>query len=438
MGKFNAIIEEVKVLHAEGRPVLIGTVSIEKNEVLSRLLKKAGVPHQVLNAKNNESEAKIIMQAGQKGAVTLATNIAGRGTDIMLGEGVKEVGGLAVIGSERHESRRIDNQLRGRGGRQGDPGTSQFFVSTEDDLMRIFGGEKIQAVMGRLKIDDSMPLQNRFVSKSLEGAQKKVEGFNFDTRKNVVQYDDVMNRHRKATYIMRKQILHEADIHGRIKVFINDEARQLSRSPESITDNFEPMVKEVFPLSEKTLDKLFDSDTHKFEKSLEEAALKQYSTQETRFGAEVLRKVERDVYLQILDNLWMQHLENMEHLREGIGWVGIGQRDPLVEYRRQAQHLFETMQQDLRHDTLRTLFHAEPIEEDALDRPVETELTRAARSSVEGSDVVVEIEDNYSEEDFLGSDKAKHAATRPSLSHKKKQQSRKKERKNKAKNRRRK
>ncbi len=431
MGKFKAIISEVKELHQKGQPVLIGSVSIEKNEVLSKLLKQAKVPHQVLNAKNNESEAKIVEYAGQKGAVTLATNIAGRGTDIVLGEGVKELGGLFVLGSERHESRRIDNQLRGRSGRQGDPGATQFFVSTEDDLMRIFGGEKIQAVMGRLKIEDTVPLENRFISKSLEGAQKKVEGFNFDTRKNVVQYDDVMNRHRKATYIMRKEILHEADIHGRVKVFIEDEARTLARSPESITDTFELKLKEVFPFDEKTLDMLFDSESSKFEAKLKEEALKLYEKQDKRFGAEILRKVERDVYLQVLDNLWMQHLENMDHLREGIHWISVGQRDPLVEYRRQAQRLFETMQQDLRHDVLRTLFHAEPIDADELDEPVETELTRAARQSVAGADKIIELDDVITEDDFIGKPKA--GGTHKILSHDEKRKERKKERKNKAK-----
>ena len=206
-GKFKAIVREVKMLHTKGQPVLIGTVSIEKNEALGNLLTKADIPHQVLNAKNNEREAAIVAKAGEKGAVTLATNIAGRGTDIVLGEGVKELGGLFVLGSERHESRRIDNQLRGRSGRQGDPGVTQFFVSTEDDLMRIFGGDRIASIMDRLKVDDDTPIENRLISQILEGAQKKVEGFHFDQRKNVVQYDDVMNRHRKAIYAMRREIL---------------------------------------------------------------------------------------------------------------------------------------------------------------------------------------------------------------------------------------
>ncbi|MGB4796150.1 MAG: preprotein translocase subunit SecA, partial [Candidatus Saccharimonadales bacterium] len=242
--KFKAIVREVKELHEKGQPVLIGTVSIEKNEKLGGMLTKAGVPHQVLNAKNNEREAKIVAKAGEKGAVTLATNIAGRGTDIVLGKGVKELGGLFVIGSERHESRRIDNQLRGRAGRQGDPGATQFYVSTEDDLMRIFGAERIGKVLDRLKVDEGVPIENRMITRSLEAAQKKVEGFHFDQRKNVVQYDDVMNRHRKATYAMRKEILRADDISKRVKAYIEEEITLLADSPLRASEEFEPAVQE--------------------------------------------------------------------------------------------------------------------------------------------------------------------------------------------------
>ncbi|HEY5805854.1 MAG TPA: preprotein translocase subunit SecA, partial [Candidatus Saccharimonadales bacterium] len=335
-GKFKAIVSEVKELHEKGQPVLLGTVSIEKNERLAHMLSKAGVPYEILNAKNNEKEAAIVARAGQKGAVTLATNIAGRGTDIVLGEGIKELGGLFVLGTERHESRRIDNQLRGRAGRQGDPGTTQFFVSTQDDLMRIFGGERIAKLMDRLKVDDETPIENRMISKSLEGAQKKVEGFHFDQRKNVVQYDDVMNRHRKAIYAMRKEILRSDDISKRVKIFVEEEAKTLASSPELLTEQFESMVREVFPLDDAALDRLFDAPSDKFGEALIKEVHELYDTRETGFSAEIMRKVERDIYLQILDNLWMQHLENMDHLREGIHWMSVGQRDPLVEYRRQA------------------------------------------------------------------------------------------------------
>ncbi len=397
-GKFRAIVQEVKMLHQKGQPVLIGTVSIEKNEELSRLLGKAGIPHEVLNAKNNEKEAAIVARAGQAGSVTLATNIAGRGTDIVLDENAKKAGGLFVLGSERHESRRIDNQLRGRSGRQGDPGVTQFFVSTEDELMRIFGGERIAAVMDRLNVADDMPIENRIISKSLEGAQKKVEGHNFDTRKNVVQYDDVMNRHRKATYAMRREILHQPNISKRIALFIADEVADLASSPLAMTDQYETIVQEVFPFDDATLDKLFDTTADKFAGLLQEAATSLYAKQEKVFGANDMRKVERDIYLQILDNLWMQHLENMDHLREGIHWVGIGQRDPLVEYRREGQRMFEEMQTALRHDVVRSVLHAEPA--DLSSQPIETELTLAARQSVDNADKIIEAEE-FHEEDFV-------------------------------------
>lgn len=398
-GKFQAITKEVAALHKKGQPVLIGSVSIAKNEVLSAQLKKAGIPHAVLNAKNNEREAAIIAKAGQKGAVTLATNIAGRGTDIMLDETAKKVGGLFVLGSERHESRRIDNQLRGRSGRQGDSGETRFFVSTEDDLMRIFGGERIGKIMERLKVDDETPIENRVISKSLEASQRKIEGFNFDARKDVVKYDDVMNRHRKATYSMRSEILKQADISKRVGEFVDSEAADLANSPEATTDKYEDMIKHIFPFDEATLDHLFDSPAHSFEKELKEEARKLYKEQEDRFETEILRKIERDIYLQTLDNYWMEHLENMEHLREGIRWMAVGQRDPLVEYRRQAQQVFQQMQVSLRHDVVRALFHARPISPSELNKAVETELTKAARRSVDNADKIVEAEE-FKETDF--------------------------------------
>lgn len=398
--KFRAIVEEVRSLHEKGQPVLIGTVSIEKNELLSQLLSKAGIPHQVLNAKNNEREASIVAKAGEKGAVTLATNIAGRGTDIVLGDDIKELGGLFVLGSERHESRRIDNQLRGRSGRQGDPGVTQFFVSTEDDLMRIFGGDRIAGLMGRLKVDDETPIENRLISKSLEGAQKKVEGFHFDQRKNVVQYDDVMNRHRKATYAMRHEILRSDDISKRVKTIIEDEADALSSSSMLTTDKFEDMVKEVFPFDEATMDRLFDSPADKFGSTLKEVSRELYDSREESFTGEIMRRVERDLYLQILDNLWMQHLENMDHLREGIHWMSVGQRDPLVEYRRQAQIIFDEMQGELRREIVMTLFRAQPVDPSQLQQPTETDLTRAARKSVDNANRIVDADSEFEEADF--------------------------------------
>ena len=397
-GKLRAITRHVAELNKKGQPILLGTVSVEKNELLSSLLKQAGITHEVLNAKNNEREAVIVAKAGQKGSVTLATNIAGRGTDIVLGEGVVKLGGLFVLGSERHESRRIDNQLRGRTGRQGDPGITQFYVSCQDDLMRIYGGDRIASVMNRLKVDDDTPIESRMISKSLEGAQKKVEGFNFDMRKNVVKYDDVMNRHRKAIYAVRSEVLRAQDISPRIKKFIAEEAQFLATHPESLTEHFETMLSETFPLDEKTLDKLFDSEASQFEQSLIEAAHKLYEQQEKVFGADIMRKVERDVYLQVLDNLWMQHLENMDHLREGIHWISVGQRDPLVEYRRQSQRIFDEMQLILRHEIVRAIMHAQPLREE-LEEVVETDLTRAAGRSVDNASKIVQAE-HFEESDF--------------------------------------
>jgi preprotein translocase subunit SecA len=435
-GKYDAIANQVKELQDKGQPVLIGTSAIEHNEELSKRLKKAGIKHEVLNAKNNEREAHIVSLAGQKSSVTLATNIAGRGTDIVLGEGVKELGGLYVIGSERHESRRIDNQLRGRAGRQGDPGETQFYVSTEDDLMRVFGGDRIRAVMNRLKIDDNMPIQNRVISKSLEAAQKRVEGFNFDTRKNVVQYDDVMNRHRVAIYTLRKEVLKQANITGKIKEFLHEQVVAMASSPESYSDSFEQQLREVFNLEDKVLDRLFDTDSEKFQSELDKEVLNRYQQQTEDFGKNVMEKVERDIYLQVMDNLWMQHLESMDHLRQGIHWISVGQRDPLVEYRRQSKIMFEEMQNVLRYDVIRALFHARPVDADELDSPIETELTRAARSSVDNADKIIETDDVYDQDDFnvVGSKSAKNVAAQKRNTIKKK---RKAQRQNKKKSRRR-
>ncbi len=428
--KVNAIVKHVQELHEKGQPVLIGTVSIENNEEIGSALKKANIPHEVLNAKNNEKEAAIVAEAGKKGAVTLATNIAGRGTDIVLTDETKKLGGLFVLGSERHESRRIDNQLRGRSGRQGDPGVTQFYVSTEDDLMRVFGGDRIRGLMERLKVDEDMPLENRVVSKSLEGAQKKVEGFNFDSRKNVVKYDDVMNRHRQVTYSTRRALLENANIADRIKKFIHEESTILASLPGQ-DDNYEKIITEVFPFDNETLDRLFDAPADKFAKVLETEATELYEARETAFTPDIMRIVERDVYFQILDNLWMQHLENMNHMREGIHWTSVGQRDPLVEYRRRAQAMFEEMQHELRREVLRNLYHAMPLTSGELNQGemTETALTRAAKSSVDNADQITESE-NLHEDDF-GVKKAKKPT-----SAKKKKNARKAERQNKKKSRR--
>ncbi len=434
-GKFRAIVAKVKELHEKGQPVLIGTVSIEKNEELSNMLNKAGVPHQVLNAKNNEREAGIVAKAGHKGAVTLATNIAGRGTDIMLDEESKTLGGLFVLGSERHESRRIDNQLRGRSGRQGDPGETQFYVSCQDDLMRIFAGDRIASLMDRLGVDEDTPIENRAVSKSIESAQKKVEGNNFDQRKNVVQYDDVMNRHRKATYSRRREILMKDDISTTIKGVISREAKNLMTLDDTDTLKLRTEIQTVLPLEDKELDNLIKADRNKRERLLEKYVLDLYDRQEKVFGSVIFRKVERDVFLQVLDNLWMQHLENMEHLREGIGWRGIGQKDPLVEYRREGQYLYEGMQVQLQSEVTRLLLRAMPTQTSLTDDKMETELTRAAGSSVESGDMD-KTGEHAGDEDFKASRSKAEAAIRKARNDRRK--TRKQERKNKKKGKKRK
>jgi preprotein translocase subunit SecA len=384
-GKLKAVADAIKEYHKVGRPVLVGSASIAKNELIANWLDKEKVPYEILNAKNNEREAAIIEKAGEKGAITLATNIAGRGTDIKLGKGVVELGGLVVIGSERHESRRIDNQLRGRGGRQGDPGETQFYVSTEDDLMRIFQGERIASLMERLGVDEDQPIQNKAVSKTLESAQKRIEGYNYDTRKNVVQYDNVINRHRRVVYIMRRKILEGEDIKSEIQRLMDDKLRELTTVPAKNNKNFAEEFEIIFPISDKKIKAIGEEkkDKLRFELAQKEAATF-YKGKEKDLGEDIVRKVERDIYLQVLDTLWMQHLENMQHLREGIHWRSVGQRDPLVEYRSESQKLFDSLQMTLRDEVLRAVTHVH--KHDAIaeeDEEHETELTRLAANAIE-------------------------------------------------------
>ncbi len=403
-GKIKALVEDVKRFNEEGRPVLIGSASIAKNELISRALKKAGIKHELLNAKNNEREAEIVARAGEKGAVTLATNIAGRGTDIVLGEGVKELGGLVVLGSERHEARRIDNQLRGRGGRQGDPGMTQFYVSTEDDLMRIFQGERIAALMDRLGVEDDMPIENRAVSKTLESAQKRVEGYNYDTRKNVVQYDNVINRHRKVVYKVRREILDGEDIKPEIERLIEAKLRDITIIPAKNNQKFIEEFESIIPLKTETIKKIGEEKRDKSRLEAAQKAVKAFYTQkEKELTTEVMRGVEREIYLQVLDLLWMQHLENMQHLREGIHWRSVGQRDPLVEYRQESQKLFESLQATLRDEVLRAIFHVHKHEvnpEKVTDTHYDSELTAAAKSSVERGVNEAGLPTIHSEDEF--------------------------------------
>ena len=383
--KLKAVAAEVKKYHEKGQPVLIGSDSIANNERIAAYLQKEGIPFELLNAKNNEREAAIIEKAGEKGAVTLATNMAGRGTDIKLGKGVKELGGLVVIGTARHDSRRVDNQLRGRGGRQGDPGTTQFFVSCEDDLMRIFQGDRIALLMQRLGIDDDMPIRNKTVSKTLEQAQKRIEGFNFDSRKNVVQYDNVINRHRKVVYTMRRRILDGDNIRPEISRLYKDEIAELTQFSSRVNKDFVANFKKVFDLDDDLLETIGLMRKEKDRYKLALAAVEElYSDKELEFGEDTMRKIEREVYLQVLDTLWMQHLENMQHLREGIHWRSVGQRDPLVEYRAESQKLFDGLQRALREEVMKILLSVRLQDVNELsDDNYDTELTKMAESATE-------------------------------------------------------
>lgn len=400
--KLKAVADAIKEYHAQGRPVLVGSASIEKNEQIAKYLDQEGIKYNLLNAKNNEHEASIIAKAGEKGAITLATNIAGRGTDIKLGKGVKELGGLVVIGSERHESRRIDNQFRGRGGRQGDPGETQFYVSTEDDLMRIFQGERIARLMEILGVPDDQAIQDKRVSKTLESAQKRVEGFNFDTRKNVVQYDNVINRHRKVVYTMRRKILEGEDITPQIKELFNSKVAELAELPSKNNPKFVENFLEFFPAEQETVEAIGEVKNDKRRIALTQRLVNEiYADKQLELGEENLQKVEREVYMQILDTLWMNHLENMQHLREGIHWRSVGQRDPLVEYREESQKLFDGLQNTLRDETIRIITRIKATDMIARNEEEhETELTRLAENSVEsGVNEVLSSEKNR-DEDF--------------------------------------
>lgn len=404
--KLKAVAEAIKLYHDAGRPVLVGSGSIAKNEQIAEYLDKQGVKYNLLNAKNNEHEAETVAKAGEQGAITLATNIAGRGTDIKLGKGVKDLGGLVVIGSERHESRRIDNQLRGRGGRQGDPGDTQFFVSTEDDLMRIFQGDRVNSLMSRLGFDDDTPIQAPMISKTLENAQKRVEGYNYDTRKNVVQYDNVINRHRKVVYTIRRKILEGDNIKPEVETLLKDQVSATTVLPRKNNPKFNDEFKAIVPLDDKSLDEIGAIKKDKLRREAAgKAATELYAQKENELGSDLMRSVERDVYLQVLDTLWMQHLENMQHLREGIHWRSVGQRDPLVEYRSESQKLFESLQQTLREEVLRAMFHvhkSDAVTREAVQQEHDTELTKLAESAVEHGVNEITSGEHNRDDDFDG------------------------------------
>ena len=380
--KFKAVADEIEDSYRRGQPVLVGTVDISKSELLSDMLKRRGVPHEVLNAKHHEREAAIVAQAGGPGAVTVATNMAGRGTDIILGGNpdapdiskeqweeehrrVVESGGLLVVGTERHEARRIDNQLRGRSGRQGDAGSARFFVALDDDLMRRFGGDKIKTILGWAGLDEDMAIENKMVSKSIESAQVKVEAYHFDMRKHLVDYDDVVNTHRDVIYAERDKILSGADLKANIQSLVEKEIREILDSYlEGAPENWdlEATTGELagilpLPRSMADLDSLVQMDPEEIEKRVLEHAGELYEEQEGELTAEVMRTLERQVMLRVIDSHWVQHLTGMEHLRQGVGLHAYGQRDPLVMYKKEGHDLFQNLLGRIQHDIVHTIYH---------------------------------------------------------------------------------
>ena len=392
--KFQAVLEEVKELHAQGRPALVGTVSIEKSERLSGLLTRHGVPHNVLNAKHHEQEAQIIAEAGQAGKVTIATNLAGRGVDIKLGEGVVGQGGLHIIGTERHESRRVDNQLRGRAGRQGDPGSSRFYLSLEDDLLRIFGSDRISPIMEKLGMEEGEPIEHPLINRAVENAQKKVEGHNFDIRKHLLEYDDVMNRQRTVIYDMRREILGSGDLREMVLDFAGEVSEDLAgRFSDETTHpeewDFEALSTGVYAqfgfrpeIPETERPKLTPSDLADRVRTGAEAF---YAKKQADYGADAIRYLERMFLLSTVDALWKDHLLSMDHLKEGIGLRGYAQKDPLKEYQREGFDLFSDLISRIKEESLKRLFHvkvqreeegAEMKERAAAPRPARVTLSR--------------------------------------------------------------
>ena len=388
-GKYNAIIEEIIESNKKGQPVLVGTVSIEKSEYLSSLLKKRGVKHKVLNAKYHEQEAEIISHAGELGSVTIATNMAGRGTDIKLGEGVKEVGGLKIIGTERHESRRIDNQLRGRSGRQGDSGESVFYISLEDDLMRIFGSEKIQGLMDKLGLEEDEAIDHKMVSKAIENAQKKVEGNNFDIRKNLIGYDDVMNMQREVIYKQRSEVLEGKDLREQINVMVSEIVSDavkahLDGANENIEEEIGRLIQYLedicLPHGAVKTEELVELSNDEIINKLLDILMKVYHEKEEEFGEEHFREVERVILLRVVDQKWMDHIDNMDHLKQGIGLRAYKQLDPIQAYQMEGSAMFEEMINGIKIDTVKFLFHIQ------VQKTVERERVAEETSASHGGD----------------------------------------------------
>ncbi|WP_408997979.1 preprotein translocase subunit SecA [Syntrophus buswellii] len=360
--KFTAVIEEIRELHKVGRPVLVGTISIEKSELLSKYLNQTGIQHHVLNAKNHEREAEIVSQAGQRGQVTISTNMAGRGTDIKLGEGVAELGGLHILGTERHESRRIDNQLRGRSGRQGDQGSSRFYLSLEDDLLRIFGAEKISSIMDKIGIEENEPIEHKLISRAIENAQKRVEGQNFDIRKHLLEYDDVMNRQRQVIYEQRKSVLKGDNLRGDLQDIIEETVEDLV--PEYVDDKKHPDEWNLKGLEERVYSQFalkmdLGGDDLGSGQDIEERIIAAVNDllkrKEAEFGTPLMDYLIRMISLQSIDIHWKDHLLGMDHLKEGIGLRGYGQKDPVREYQKEGYDLFMDMIQRIKEDTVRKL-----------------------------------------------------------------------------------
>jgi preprotein translocase subunit SecA len=364
--KFTAVLEDIKDCHHRGQPVLVGTTSIEKSERLSRMLKREGIKHEVLNAKLHEKEAQIVAQAGQAGMVTIATNMAGRGTDIVLGPGVVEQGGLHILGTERHESRRIDNQLRGRSGRQGDPGTSRFYLSLEDDLLRIFGSERIKGLMGRLGMQDGEPIEHKMVSNAIERAQKRVEGHNFDIRKHLLEYDNVMNKQREVIYSQRREILQGENLKADVQDMIEEQIEGILADytdERTMPEDWDLDGLKVAWLAQfglplnLNMDTLAELDHSGLRESLQQQVEQALEAKEQEIGSEIFRDVQQMIMLQMVDNHWKDHLSAMDHLRDGIGLRGYAQVDPLREYQKEGYNMFMSMINRIQDETIRTLFH---------------------------------------------------------------------------------
>jgi len=386
--KYKAIINEIKTLNKKGQPVLVGTISIDVSEKISKMLQKEGLGHDVLNAKHHDREAEIVALAGQKGKVTIATNMAGRGTDIKLGEGVRELGGLHILGTSRHESRRIDNQLRGRSGRQGDPGSSRFFLSLEDDLLRIFGSGRIAGIMDKLGMEDDEPIEHNMISKAIENAQRKVEGHHFDIRKHLLEYDDVMNKQREVIYRQRREVLERENVKaivddmisdlviGVIDEFVNEKVASEDWPWQEFNERLIELFNAVMDLPE---DKRKDLNRDKLSEMLHELVNAAYRMQEERNGTNQMRHLERIILLQMVDNHWKEHLLNMDHLKEGIGLRGYGQKNPLDEYKKEGFNLFMSMIETVKEQIVSTLFRVQIVQEDDVARMEEERRLQKAR-----------------------------------------------------------